>query len=106
MVITFTTPLWLWNGQNSQGKSSAWHFVTLPVDDSQIIKMAIPRGSPKRGWGSVRVKARIGDSEWATSIFPDSKSGAYLLPVKADVRKAEGLKVGDEPIEVTLSLDL
>lgn len=95
MVITFTAPLWLWNGKG------AWHFVTLPVDDSQIIKMAVPR----RGWGSVRVKARIGETSWATSIFPDSKSGAYLLPVKADVRKTEGIAPGDA-VEVTLSLDL
>ena len=95
MVIAFTAPLWLWNGKG------AWHFVTLPVDDSQIIRMAVPR----RGWGSVRVKARIGDTSWATSIFPDSKSGAYFLPVKADVRKAEGIAPGDA-VEVTLSLDL
>lgn len=95
MKITFITPLWLWNGKG------AWHFVTLPVDDSQIIRMAVPR----RGWGSVRVKARIGETSWATSIFPDSKSGAYLLPVKAEVRKAEGIAPGDA-VEVALSLDL
>lgn len=95
MKITFTAPLWLWNGKG------AWHFVTLPVDDSQIIRMAVPR----RGWGSVRVKARIGETSWATSIFPDSKSGAYLLPVKAEVRKAEGIAPGDA-VEVALSLDL
>lgn len=95
MILTFTAPLWLWNGKG------AWHFVTLPVDDSQIIRMAVPR----RGWGSVRVKARIGETSWATSIFPDSKSGAYLLPVKADVRKAERLAPGDA-VGITLSLDL
>lgn len=95
MKITFTAPLWLWNGKG------AWHFVTLPVDDSQIIRMAVPR----RGWGSVRVKARIGETSWATSIFPDSKSGAYLLPVKVDVRKAEGIAPGDA-VEVTLALNL
>jgi len=95
VVIDFTAPLWLWNGKG------AWHFVTLPVGESQIIKMAVPR----RGWGSVRVKARIGETSWATSIFPDSKSGAYLLPVKADVRKAEDIAPGDT-VEVTLSLDL
>ncbi len=95
MQITFTAPLWLWNGKG------AWHFVTLPVDESQIIKMAVPR----RGWGSVRVKARIGGTAWATSIFPDSKSGAYVLPVKADVRKAEDIEQGDA-VEVSVSLDL
>ncbi len=95
MRIAFTAPLWLWNGKG------AWHFVTLPVDESEIIKMAVPR----RGWGSVRVRARIGETSWSTSVFPDSKSGAYLLPVKADVRKAEGITPGDA-IEVTVSLDL
>lgn len=95
MRIAFTAPLWLWSGK------AAWHFITLPEADSAIIRMAVPR----RGWGSVRVRARIGETEWATSIFPDSKAGAYLLPVKADVRKAEGLVVGDNVL-VTVSLDL
>lgn len=95
MQIAFTAPLWLWNGKG------AWHFITLPQDDSAIIRMAVPR----RGWGSVRVRARIGETEWATSIFPDTKAGAYLLPVKADVRKAERLLVGEE-VTVAISLDL
>ncbi|MFP5290201.1 MAG: DUF1905 domain-containing protein, partial [Actinomycetes bacterium] len=33
-------------------------------------------------------------SEWATSVFPDSKMGCYLLPVKKAVRQAEGLAAG------------
>ncbi len=95
MRIHFTAPLWLWTGKGS------WHFITLPVDESHIIRMAVPR----RGWGSVRVKATIGETSWATSIFPDSKANAYLLPVKAEVRKAEGLAVG-APVDVSVSLDL
>lgn len=95
MLIRFTAPLWLWQGKG------AWHFVTLPADESHIIKMAVPR----RGWGSMRVKATIGATSWNTSIFPASKAEAYLLPIKADVRKAEGLVVG-EPAYVILSLDL
>lgn len=96
MKITFPAPLWLWNGKG------AWHFVTLPVDESGLIRMAVP---VKAGFGSVKVKARIGATSWTTSIFPDSKSGAYLLPVKAAVRKAEAIAPGDG-VEVTLSLDL
>ncbi len=95
MQIAFAAPLWLWSGKG------AWHFITLPHDDSAIIRMAVPR----RGWGSVRVRARIGETQWTTSIFPDTKNGAYLLPVKAEVRKAERLVVGEE-IAVTVSLDL
>ena len=95
MQITFTAPLWLWNGKG------AWVFITLPEAESAIIKLAVPR----RGWGSVRVKARIGQTDWTTSIFPDSKSGCYLLPVKVAIRKAEDLKIGDE-VRLNLSLDL
>ena len=96
MQIEFTAPLWLWTGKG------AWHFMTVPVDHAGLIRMAVPR---RAGFGSVRVKARIGDTSWSTSIFPDSKAGTYLLPVKADVRKAEALSPGDT-ITVTLSLDL
>ena len=99
MLIHFTAPLWLWAGKG------AWHFITLPEDESQVIRMAVTRGGQNRGWGSVRVTASIGESRWQTSIFPDAKRNAYLLPVKADIRKAEGLSAG-EAVEVRLSLDL
>ena len=42
----------------------------------------------------MRVKVSIGRTKWATSIFPDRKRGTYLLPVKKEVRKAEGLQAG------------
>ena len=42
----------------------------------------------------------------ATSIFPDSKQGSYVLPVKKAVRTAEGIEDGDD-VEVALDvLDL
>jgi hypothetical protein len=39
------------------------------------------------------VTAQIGGTGWKTSLFP--KDGRYIVPVKAWVRKAEGLDVGD-----------
>jgi hypothetical protein len=101
MLIRFTAPLWLWKGE----APAAWHLITLPVDESQIIRLSLPKGGGKRGWGSVRVKATIGGSTWQTSLFPASKLDAYLLPVKSEIRKAEGLVVG-EAVDVRLSLDL
>jgi hypothetical protein len=74
-------------------KTGSWHFVTLPVEFSEGIKTL--RGPTSRGWGSVRVKARLGASEWRTSIFPESKSGAFLLPIKAEIRRREGVAAGD-----------
>ncbi len=46
------------------------------------------------GWGMIPVAAHVGATEWTTSLFP--KDGRYILPVKAWVRKAEGLELGDE----------
>jgi Domain of unknown function (DUF1905) len=72
--------------------ATAWHFITLPKDISAEIKfLAADKKSP---WGSLRVSAHIGKTKWSTSLFPDSKHGSYLLPVKAEVRKAEDLKDG------------
>jgi Domain of unknown function (DUF1905) len=39
---------------------------------------------------------RVGGSEWLTSVFPDSKQQAYVLPIKKAVRVAEGIVPGDD----------
>ena len=56
-----------------------------------------------RAWGMIKVKARIGNSEWDTTIWPDKASGSFLLPVKAAVRKAEKIDAGDQA-EVNLTV--
>ena len=91
--FTFTAELWLYPAQ------AAWVFVTVPKDNADEIKFFT--GPSRRGFGSVRVDVQIGETKWKTSLFPDSKSGSCLLPVKAAVRKVEELEVGDE---VTVSL--
>lgn len=101
MQLAFSAPLWLWQSQGTHEKSGSWHFITVPADQAGLVRMAVPK---RAGFGSVRVKARIGDTAWTTSIFPDSKTGTFLLPVKADVRKREGLIVGTSA-DVTLSID-
>jgi hypothetical protein len=87
-TYTIKAKLWLYSGH------AAWHFLTTPKNISEKIKKKVAKG-PRRGWGSVRVEATIGKSKWKTSIFPDSREGSYLLPVKADVRKREELLEGD-----------
>jgi len=56
----------------------------------------------RRGFGSVKVEAAIGDSRWPTSVFPQ-KSGGWFLPVKKAICRAEGMKAGDE-VAVRLEL--
>jgi hypothetical protein len=84
----FTAALWEWPAK------AAWFFVTVPVEISDEID-ARTHGLTN-GFGSVRVRVRIGGSEWATSLFPDSKQQAYVLPIKKAVRVAEGIAPGDE----------
>jgi hypothetical protein len=85
-MYRFEAELWLWEGD------AAWHFVTLPGDVSDDVRAQA--GEP-RGFGSVPVQVTIGSSTWTTSVFPDSKRGAYLLPVKKQVRTLEAVEAGD-----------
>ncbi len=68
---------------------SAWRFLGLPEKQGQEIKKKW--GSHAKGWGSLPVSVTIGKTTWNTSIFPDKKSGSYLLPLKAKIRKAAGI---------------
>jgi hypothetical protein len=95
-MITFTSLLWIWKGE----QAGRWYFLTVPEEQSVEIK-AHALGNP-RGFGSVKVEARITDVVWRTSVFP-LNGGGYLLPVKAEVRRKTGIAAGDE---VTLELDL
>ena len=56
----------------------------------------------RRGFGSVKVAVRVGESRWKTSVFPQ-KGGGWFLPIKAAVTRAEGLEDG-EAVEVELEL--
>ncbi len=95
-MITVTSLLWIWKSE----AAGRWYFITVPEEQSDEI-CAHAFGEP-RGFGSVRVEVRIDDVVWRTSVFP-LKSGSYLLPIKAEVRRKAGLAAGDE---VTLTLDL
>ena len=70
----------------------AWRFALVPVRISATIKKNF--GHSARGWGSLRVQATVGATTWKSSIFPDKKAGAYILPLKAAVREAEGIRDG------------
>ncbi len=89
----FSAKLWRYPGE------AAWYFISVPKPESARIKKNV---RVRRGWGSVRVKAKIGKTSWSTSVFPDSQSGMYLLPVKLAVRRSESLDEG-ERTRVTLT---
>ena len=94
-MICFDAPLWLWSGEGGN-----WHFITVP--EAQSAEIRVETLGTRRGFGSVRVDATIGDVTWRTSVFPQ-KAGTFLLPVKADVRRRAAIAAGDE-VSVTLQL--
>lgn len=95
MTYTFKTNVWLYSG------AAAWHFASVPKKESEKIKEK--RGKRARGWGSLPVTVTLKNVSWETSIFPDKKSGQYLLPLKLDVRKKTGVADGDT-IRISLTL--
>jgi hypothetical protein len=86
--FNFKAKVWLWQGENP------WHFISVDKKISEKIKK-LQEGKLRRGWGAVKVKILIGKSFWTTSIFPDKRSGTYLLPLKSEIRKKEGIMASD-----------
>lgn len=95
MDFQFEGEIWFWRGP------APWYFVTVPDDHSRDIKAI--SGSVTYGWGVIPVSVRIGRTTFKTSLFP--KEDRYLVPVKASVRKAEGIDEGDT-VTVRLIIDL
>ena len=73
--------------------AGGWHVVTLSESLSKRVKAFVAADAAT--WGSVKVESQIKKTKWSTSIFPDRKRGAYLLPIKSGVRKELGIADGD-----------
>ena len=84
--FTFDAEVWISETHRSV------HFVSLPEPVADEIDELF--GDVAKGFGSQKVEVTIGRTTWSTSIFPSDKNGTYVLPVKATVRKAEGLELG------------
>ena len=97
MRISFTADVWA-HGE----EPGSWHFVTLPLEASAEIRDTV---GPRPGFGSVPVVATIGATSWRTSIFPESRSGCFVLAVKKAVRTAEELEAG-VPCDVTVAVEV
>jgi len=93
MNCEFAGEIWFWRGP------SPWYFVTVPDEESSELEAT--SGFVTYGWGVIPATVQIGKTEWTTSLIP--KGGRYLVPVRADVRKAEGIDEGDT-VEVRLAV--
>ena len=113
-VMTLTTPLKCWRGEKA-----VYHLVSIEGDEAEHISthalMQRLEFGARRGFGSVKVIARIGETEWKSSVFPQKKSPPsskeavaqrerdWILLVSKKVMRAEDLCAGDQ---VQLALEL
>ncbi|MEV7244626.1 MULTISPECIES: DUF1905 domain-containing protein [unclassified Streptomyces] len=86
MELVFAGRVIEWRGP------SPFYFVAVPEEESADIRQIASAAT--YGWGVVPVDARIGGSDFSTSLFP--KDGGYLLPLKKAVRAPQGLSAGDD----------
>ncbi|WP_217184357.1 DUF1905 domain-containing protein [Streptomyces sp. AC495_CC817] len=93
MRIEFDSPVTRWDK-----RVDSWYFATLPEELSLELR-ELP--APPRGFGSLRVRARIGASLWSTSIF--FSGSAFVLPLKRAIRDERGIVEGDV---ITVDLDI
>ena len=94
MDLEFSGEIIHWRGP------APFYFVTVPDEQSAAIEAV--SSLVTYGWGAIPVKARIGRTDFTTSLFP--KGDLYLVPVKAALRRAERLSLGDS-VTVQLHLD-
>jgi hypothetical protein len=88
MPKTFVTEGKVWKYEGPAG----WYFVY--VDKKVSEEIAGMPGKKRVGWGFVPIRATIGETAWTTTLFP-TKEKDYLLAIKADVRRKEGVDEGD-----------
>jgi hypothetical protein len=95
MKFEFSGKIWYWRGP------APYLFVTVPAEQSRDLKAI--SNLVTYGWGVIPVRVRLSQTEWQTSLFP--KEGAYLVPIKASVQKAEHVTEGNT-VSIRLEVNL
>jgi hypothetical protein len=91
--LEFDAELWEWRGP------APFYWLTVPEHGCDLVRAEAANAT--YGWGAIPVRARVGGTEWETSLLP--KDGGYVLPVKVAVRRAEGFGEGDT-VSVAMSV--
>lgn len=90
---SFKAKVWKYKGK------AAWYFVSLPKNLSKKIRNQY--GKSEEGWGRLKTAVKIGATQVETSIWFDTKQDTYILPIKSQIRKSEGISK-DDSVSVTL----
>jgi Domain of unknown function (DUF1905) len=83
----FSASVWQYPGPGG------WYFVSVPEHYASEIRDHLKW--QEEGWGRLKATAIIGNTEWETAVWFDTKLNTYLLPLKAEVRKKENIMEGN-----------
>lgn len=89
IAYTFSAKVWY----------SEWYFVSLPQNTANEIRERFKQF--EEGWGRLKATTKIGNSEWKTAIWFDTKAQTYYLPIKKEIRTKEKIGI-DAVVAVTL----
>jgi len=81
----FTNKPWRYNG------AGGWCFISLPENMSKEIRGHFKQ--EEEGWGRLKATAKVGNTEWKTAIWFDTKANTYLLPLKTSIRQKEKIEM-------------
>jgi hypothetical protein len=95
MDLEFQGEVYYWRGP------APHHFVAVP--EEECAALGAVSQAVTYGWGMIPVAVQLGDTAWTTALWP--KDGGYIVPLKAWVRKAEGVELG-ETVTVRLTVDV
>lgn len=94
-TYTFESKVWKHHGP------AAWYFVSLPKLHSEEIRGLFQKW--EEGWGRLKCQAKIGNTIWETAIWYDTHHHAYVLPLKAEIRRKEHIET-DQVIAITIMI--
>jgi hypothetical protein len=83
-----TASAWAATGSGSASSGSDPGLRALAFDAEESLQLHSVSAAVTYDWGMIPIRARVGATEWTTSLFPED--GGYVLPVKDAVRRAGG----------------
>lgn len=92
-TIAFTGAIVEWRGPAP--------FLFVPVPDEHVAELRYAAREASYGWGCVPTTARIGATDFTTSLFPHGDT--YFVPVKVAVQRSEAVALGDV-VDVTVTI--
>ncbi|MBV7266229.1 DUF1905 domain-containing protein [Erythrobacter sp. WH131] len=101
-ALSAVLPLVRWEGDRG-----TYHLVIFTGSEAEALTMHARlqrlEFGKRRGFGSVKVRVRVGETEWKSSVFPQKQQCEWVLLISKKVMQQENLAEGN-PVKLKLEL--